>query len=379
MAFHGMMLVMQLISLLAVAADRALPPQALNDCPDHCGNLTIPYPFGIGEGCYMREWFNVTCNESAQPPTLLWADGSFIATNILLADGELQVMNYIARDCYDKEGDQTENMNTSPSLRLQPPFTISGTRNKFIAVGCDTYAIFKGYRRYPNDEDRYITGCMSVCDNLDSAVKGSCSGIGCCQTSIPSGLKNRTVTLNSYSKHEAIWDFNPCSYAFIVEEGKFIFNPSTSFGELNNTEQLPMILNWEIQDGSCAQAQKRPDYACKGNSTCVNRTIDIQTEPSGYYCQCLPGFEGNPYLPDGCQDIDECMGSMNPCNNGTCENLSGDYTCLCNKGFRNRDTKSCIQNTPLSKNKSLKISLGPLDLVTLVLVGMCWARLLPNQ
>lgn len=150
----------------AAATDQALPPQALPGCPDHCGNHTISYPFGIGDGCFLRERFNLTCNESAEPPTALWLDGSFIATNISLAEGELQVLQYTAKDCYDEQGNQTADTYNSASLWLDPPFTISSTRNKFIAVGCDTSAIFEGYRS--NDEDRYITGCMSVCDNLAS-------------------------------------------------------------------------------------------------------------------------------------------------------------------------------------------------------------------
>ncbi|XP_040363058.1 wall-associated receptor kinase 2-like isoform X2 [Rosa chinensis] len=306
MAVHGRMLVMQLIIVVviaAAAADRTPSPQAIPGCPDHCGNLTIPYPFGIGEGCFQREGFNLTCNESAEPPTTLLGDGSVTVTNILLAEGELEILSYIAYDCYDQQGNQTEDMYNSPSLQLHPSFTISETRNKFIAVGCDTCAIFKGYLPYPHDEDRYITGCVSVCDSLDNAVNGSCSGIGCCETSIPSGLKNRSITLDSYSQHKDVWGFNPCSYAFIVEEGRFTFNPKTSFEELNNTEKLPMIINWAINEGSCALAQNSPGNACKANSNCVNRTVDNQTEPTGYYCRCLPGFEGNPYLPDGCQGL----------------------------------------------------------------------------
>ncbi|PRQ33188.1 putative protein kinase RLK-Pelle-WAK family [Rosa chinensis] len=374
MAVHGRMLVMQLIiavAIAAAAADRTPPRQARPNCPDHCGNLTIPYPFGIGKGCFLRNGFNLTCNETAKPPTTLWGDGSFTVTNILLAEGELEVMNNISHDCYDKQGNQTKDMYNFPSLRLQPPFTISGTRNKFIAVGCDNWAIFKGYRHYPHDEDRYITGCITVCNNLDSVVNGSCSGIGCCQTAIPSGLKNGTVKLDSYSQHTAVWDNNPCSYAFIVEEGRFTFNPKTSFEELNNTKKLPVIINWAIHEGSCALAQNSSGYACKANSSCVNRTVDYQTEPTGYYCQCLPGFEGNPYLPDGCQDIDECMAPSSPCNNGICQNSPGGYSCLCNKGFKNQDSKICIKNTPVSKNIPLKISMG-LSIGFFILVVLIW-------
>ncbi|XP_062017703.1 wall-associated receptor kinase 2-like [Rosa rugosa] len=366
MVLYRRMVISQLISLVLVAiaavaiADQALPPpQALPECLDQCGNLTVPYPFGIGDGCYLTQKFNLTCDESSQPPTLLWADTDIPITNISVAERELQILSYIAYDCYDQQGHQTGYSNLT-WLWVTPPFTISGTRNKFIAVGYDTFAIFMGYRPYPNDDIGYVAGCIisDIPDNTTAAADESCTGNGCCQTSMPAdGLKNQTVKLSSYSNHTNVRNFNQCSYAFIVEDGNFTFNPTTSFQQLNNTERLPMILNWEIANVSCAEAEKRQDYACKAHSKCVN-TIDIKTEPSGYYCECWPGYQGNPYLPDGCQDINECNASTDPCNNGTCKNSDGDYTCTCKKGFRNENPKSCVQNTPISKNKSLKVSLG---------------------
>ncbi|KAM5587433.1 hypothetical protein ABKV19_006067 [Rosa sericea] len=139
---------------------------------------------------------------------------------------------------------------------------------------------------------------MSVCNSLESVDQNSCSGVGCCQTNIPSGLHNRTVTLDSYSNHSGIWGFNPCSFAFIVEETQFKFSGNTSFQQLNSTTRLPMVLNWAIGDepDPCDVAQKRQDFVCKQNSTCVN-----PTNRNGYICQCLEGYEGNPYHPDGCQ------------------------------------------------------------------------------
>ncbi|PQQ08630.1 hypothetical protein Pyn_31395 [Prunus yedoensis var. nudiflora] len=333
-------------------------PQALPGCPDKCGNLTIPYPFGIGANCH-RVGFPIICNTSTEPPTALW--GNITVTAFSLDEAEMQVLQYIARDCYDKQGKKTRNNN--PWLCLPPPFTISDTKNKFIAVGCDTYALFKGFR----GEERYITGCISFCDSLGSVDQESCSGVGCCQTNIPSGMKNRTVELTSYNNHSDIWGFNPCSYAFIVQEGEFKFSNKT-FQQLDKLENVPMILNWAIgvEEDPCDEAQKRQDYVCKGNSTCAN-----PIHRSGYVCKCKKGYEGNPYHPNGCQDIDECsLPNINPCTNGTCSNLPGSHTCSCPTGYTidSVNGTSCLKNPPTSNNNSLEISVGVIAAFFVLLV-----------
>ncbi|KAL6206503.1 hypothetical protein ACLB2K_023751 [Fragaria x ananassa] len=273
----------------AVAAE-AVPPQAKPGCTDHCGNLNIPYPFGIEKDCYMSKEFSVRCNDHITT----WEDTHVVITNISLAEGEMQIPQFVASDCYNRQGPTDY---TTTNITVPAPFTVSHTRNKFIAVGCDTSAAFIGYYA---DEQRLMTRCMSICDNLDN-VEQSCSGVGCCQTDIPGGLFNYTVKLDSYYMHTYVLGFNPCSYAFIVEKDKFTFSPNTSFQTLTNTKELPLILDWEIGEGACDEAEHRDDYACKANSKCVNRTISDAL--SRYYCQCQPGYQGNPYLPNGCQGV----------------------------------------------------------------------------
>ncbi|PRQ45085.1 putative wall-associated receptor kinase [Rosa chinensis] len=181
----------------------------------------------------------------------------------------------------------------SPLLRWGPPFSISGPKNRFFAVGCDTSAVFRGFR----GEEEFMTGWLSVCPNISSVDQNSCTGVGCCQTKIPEGLKNLTVTLHSYYNHTFMWKFNPCSYAFLVRDGYFNFSGTTSFEQLNNMDQIPLIINWQIGSETCEVAKKNAvDYACKANSTCVNQA---KGPYPGYYCQCLPGYEGNPYI--GCR------------------------------------------------------------------------------
>ncbi|KAM5587424.1 wall-associated receptor kinase 2-like [Rosa sericea] len=342
----------------------AAAAQALRDCSDKCGNLTIPYPFGMNEKCYLGDEFYINCSPAQrdQPPTAYLGHTNIIVTNISIDVGELRILSYIGRDCYGQEGNRTR---TIAELGLPRLYTIS-TQNKFYAVGCDTSAIMQGFR----GEELFITGCMSVCNNLRSVDNNSCSGAGCCQTNIPSGMHNRTVSLNSYYNHSYVWDFNPCSYAFIVEQGRFTFS-STSFEQLKDTERLPMVLNWAIGNDTdpCDEA------ACTANSRCINHPIDGSV---GYLCQCLPGYEGNPYHPDGCQDIDECRAS-NLCENGQCLNTSPpeNYSCKCHKGYKNdpMNDKSCIKDDSKRRSKIvllLTVSLGVSVGFLVLFLGISW-------
>ncbi|KAH7545521.1 hypothetical protein FEM48_Zijuj01G0102600 [Ziziphus jujuba var. spinosa] len=262
---------------------------SLPGCPDHCGEIKVPYPFGITPECSLNgnRKFYLNCTQSS----LYLNSSNLQVTNISLY-GELSIKHFIGRDCYAKNG---ERENNRPWLSLTN-YDVSSDRNTFMAVGCNTVATISGYR----GDREYNTGCISTCDNMDldnfTSNHQSCSGVGCCQIPIPDGLKSITVSLSSYyNNHTFVYDFNPCSYAFVVEQGKFKFS-NTSFQELNRTEKLPAVLNWGIGKESCDEAKKRANYTCKGNNvTCV-----AASNAAGYLCQCLPGYEGNPYLPDGC-------------------------------------------------------------------------------
>ncbi|KAJ0092756.1 hypothetical protein Patl1_25780 [Pistacia atlantica] len=310
------------IILAAAAEQPSLPfPIAKPGCQDKCGNVSIPYPFGTTENCFHSQHFRITCNDTYYDPPKAFLERSNISVTKITLQGKLHILQYIAYDCYDESGIRLA-YNT-PYLYL-PTFIISYTDNKFIAVGCDTKAYVAGLK----GKEEYIVGCMSLCDSIDYESHNTCSGIGSCQTSIPKGVTAANLTLNSYYNHAEVWKFNPCSYAFIVEENQFNFS-STSLRDLKEVQQLPVVLDWTIGNQSCKE--------CQGESK--SRCIDSENG-SGYRCECLKGYQGNPYLPSGCRDVNECeVPDLNNCE-GNCVNTEGSYICLCPKGYHGDGNKS---------------------------------------
>uniref|UniRef100_A0A2N9HKI4 Protein kinase domain-containing protein n=1 Tax=Fagus sylvatica TaxID=28930 RepID=A0A2N9HKI4_FAGSY len=304
---HKVLLSLILFWAIEVALVNA---NALQGCDDSCGDVSIPYPFGTREGCYMNEDFLITCNHNYTPPLAFLGYGTINVTHIWLSS-ELRAYAYVAHDCYNQNGERTSGFET---WFTSSKFPISNTRNKFTAIGCDTTAVIQG-----STGTTYTTGCISLCASIDDVVNGSCSGIGCCQTEIPKGVKDSRISVNNYSKnHSYVSGFSPCSYAFVVEEDTYNFTSQDLRNFRNGSEKAPRILNWAIGNQNCSEAKKDlENYACKNNSYCY----DSENRP-GYWCNCSKGFQGNPYLPHGCRDIDECQQNSNPCVQN-CTNLPG--------------------------------------------------------
>ncbi|KAG8378205.1 hypothetical protein BUALT_Bualt08G0113600 [Buddleja alternifolia] len=294
-------------------------PITMAACRTSCGNLTIPFPFGTSSDCNLDDSFLVTCNHSYDPPKPFLNLGSIEVLGISL-NGQMKVASSVASDCYDESGSQ---INGTISELTSSKFPISSTQNKFTAVGCDTYALIEG-----SEESKQMSaGCISWCDSIASVVNGTCSGIGCCQTSIPKGIKDFLVDIRSFRNHTRVKSFNPCGYAFVVENEAFAFT-SSDLKDLMNRKTVPTVLDWSVGNMTCQEARRNlSTYACRAiHSECSDSSNGI-----GYNCNCLTGFQGNPYIVHGCEDIDECY-TLEPCQRN-CKNLQGSYLCSCPKGF----------------------------------------------
>ncbi|CAN6721484.1 unnamed protein product [Malus baccata var. baccata] len=308
-------------------------------CPDKCGNVSIPYPFGTKEGCYLNEDFLITCNDTHYnpPKPFLRKSDSIDVTNISV-DGKLYITLYPAVQCYDKSGHPTDDFTNFVTLSK---FFISNTDNVFVAVGCDTYGHITGEK---NGNYGYTGGCTTVCGSIDYVVNGSCTGIGCCQTPIAQGMTSFNVSAMSYyNNHTDVYSFNPCSFAFVVQEGKFNFFSNMLWSDYLDKTQLPVVLDWSVGDETCSNVVEKKqvmNYTCQGNTMCS----DVENG-SGYRCKCKDGYQGNPYLND-CYDIDECkVPKLNTCKQ-KCINTEGNYTCSCHKGYHGDGRKDGEGCTP---------------------------------
>ncbi|KAJ0099648.1 hypothetical protein Patl1_21970 [Pistacia atlantica] len=117
-------------------------------CPSKCGNITIPFPFGIREGCYIDDWFAIDCDSNDKP---------------FIKRIHLEVLEIF--------------------LNAESPFVFSQKSNRFTALGCNNIA----YMRV--SEFSIVGGCLSTCDKKTKTGETGCYGINCCQTKIPSSLK----------------------------------------------------------------------------------------------------------------------------------------------------------------------------------------------
>ncbi|XP_078159186.1 wall-associated receptor kinase 2-like [Carex rostrata] len=290
-------------------------------CLDKCGSVDIPYPFGIGTNCSLHRGFALSCNKTGEK--MVPFHGNVEVLNVTLSTAQARLYNTIAFQC----------KNSGPGwLSLTSTiYRFSEFDNRFTVIGCETLA-FNDMNGYSGT--KYRTGCVSTCYNPESLRNGSCSGNGCCQTSIPSGINYYQISFDSN------YNNGDCSYAVIMATDSFNFSTSyistTSFWDEHNGT-VPVVLDWSIGTEKCKVAQTNMNnYACVSKkSDCV----DSRNGP-GYICNCSKGYQGNPYLLDGCEDINECNDNLTCSRSGTCINTQGSYECICPPGTQGDATRN---------------------------------------
>nr|AAU90261.1 wall-associated kinase, putative [Oryza sativa Japonica Group]ABF97842.1 Protein kinase domain containing protein, expressed [Oryza sativa Japonica Group] len=323
---------------------------SLPGCPDKCGDVSIPYPFGIGDRCAaagLSRFFNLTCDGSRSPPVPMLGDPGAQADVIDFSPerGELRLYAGLSYACYASSATSPSTNATFAFSLVGTPFRVSPSRNRLTVVGCSALGLVVGTASGGggDDDDLYATGCFTYCAELNAAgADGApCAGAGCCQVPISPDIPYLGAAFRTGNWTNTAWRFNPCFYAMVAEDGWYSFRRRDLVGVLayyNETVDagrgVPVVIDWAVRDGWCpatAEERARRKYACvSGNSYCVNSSNGM-----GYTCNCSRGYEGNPYLAGGCQDINECVlreqdpkyEEMYPCRHGICINTPGLSAC----------------------------------------------------
>ncbi|KAG5562333.1 hypothetical protein RHGRI_005160 [Rhododendron griersonianum] len=280
-------------------------------CQERCGNIDIPYPFGIGSNCSIADGFTVTCNHSFNPPKPFIDNINLEVLQISLYESTVKVNNpVVTSNCTSRADSQFVDLRFTP-------FWFSDKYNRFTAMGCNNLVVVVR-------KSTILTGCMSICNaNIvnSSNVGKACFGINCCQTGIPPSLRFINASLRSINPNNSTQA--GCKYAFMVDyrwfSDKDIFN-------VRDMEYVPAVLDWGY-NGTC----NTNESFCGANAYCL---YNYASSPRSSECFCSKGYEGNPYLSSGCRDIDECSDpSLNPCGSSICLNTPGGYYCYCPDGY----------------------------------------------
>ncbi|XP_078154095.1 wall-associated receptor kinase 17-like [Carex rostrata] len=343
---HLFLLLSFILTSISLSSSTYLSPSALD--ADSYGNLTcssIPYPFGTPGNALPG--FEIGCPKEKpwiNPPILTISKNTYTIQEISL-QGYIKIFaGPIHKRCFDANGKLTESDGTGRLNLDGTPFELSYQNNTLTVVGCNNLVSIS-----TQGKNLTVTsGCVMFCDPHGFSG-GSCSGLGCCQATLPGNLKSfdfKFKQLNISSSSAASIN---CSVAFFGQRDDFQSNQSgflfqdRNFNDTHFYSHNLILLDWAIGNKSCEASRNNiGSFACKNNSYCYDSLSTV-----GYLCNCREGYTGNPYADDGCTDINECLQlDLYPCV-GNCINSPGNYTCSCPKGMTGDGKSGCKRVFPL--------------------------------
>ncbi|PUZ44025.1 hypothetical protein GQ55_8G055100 [Panicum hallii var. hallii] len=358
-------------------------PNGLPDCNiTTCGNVSVPYPFGFGPSHCYWPGLNLTCNTSYSPPRLLLdSKGILQVVDVSLHDSTVRVVHHtrIVDDDFTSDPDGTTKATSFQLPDIGESYMLSA-RNEFLFFGDGVQATLYGNKYRNGGSSSSITGCVA---NISSGPfqYRHCSGSdACCHAPILAGSSPKKMEFKGGVNSGLI---NDMPLAFISEEGltkqwwDMILNGTYLLNmHIPRYFSSPLVLQWAVKQGFSVPADNS-SAQCPGDvasQLCKSKDSGCRQENGGFTCHCNKGYQGNPYITDGCKDIDECNITATRCFGGICKNLPGKFKCQCKLGTFGNPYKppgcvslSTVLSKFITKNKiGLSAASGPVLLLAVL-------------
>nr|GMD97461.1 wall-associated receptor kinase-like 1 [Ipomoea batatas] len=272
------------------AAAAAAPSLAKRGCEEWCGNVSIPFPFGIGEGCALDSWFLVKCDNSSNPPkpylnSFLQIELQRQVVAVSLTNQTVTTLKSVVNSC-DNSAGEGRNAITNGTDLSGSPFYYSKSRNKFLFGGCGNSLL--------TQNSAVLAGCTAICGANTSSGLPGCYGIDCCESPIPFDLSSYSANFTNSGIGGS--NLDRCNSAFLVDQ-TWIPKQSTSLF----IEYAPVVWIWTVQSKDFPAAT-----ICRTSDDAAVQLAD-GTSVSNFRCDCPTGEEGNPYIAHGCQDTEDAF------------------------------------------------------------------------
>ncbi|XP_062081376.1 putative wall-associated receptor kinase-like 11 [Humulus lupulus] len=276
-------------------------------CKGECGNITIPFPFGIGSSnCFLDKWFEISCRNSTTP---FLEHTQLQVLNISLYDYNndyrpsewVQVRSPISFfNCANKTSKKSANLTGSP-------FYYS-SENDFVAVSCGAFAKYEtrsGNRLVQDGCTSSSSTCSSSFNSSNNVDFSNCDdGVKCCRTSLDMGDSFKISMDNDSSTTLATnRDNEYCKYAFLIDHSEIDKYKTSHDDDLDY--YVPALLSWSLNVTYFDIF--KTDVMPTTSSSFDCESYDVITLNSSlnriYSCRCSKGFRGSAYIQDGCQVI----------------------------------------------------------------------------
>ncbi|CAL9077801.1 unnamed protein product [Musa acuminata var. zebrina] len=234
---------------------------------------------------------------------------------------------------------------------------------------CQCSASYQGNPYVPNGcQDESLTPAAATA----AAANGCVTKCGSIDVLFPFGLEKGcyrddsfALTCNTTSNPPTLlFDYYHTVTNISLEEGQLELEEKDGFIYMGGSRtgtfvffKGQAIVSWVIELQLCEDAKMNTTtFACgHAHSSCIDTTItNDDGKFVGYRCKCSEGYQGNPYMPNGCTDINECNSTEKRLCYGICTNTDGGYTCTCAPGtYGDPKLAPCIPN-----NKKQTLLLG---------------------